>query len=156
MALTKQEQDVEAINQKLDAVLNHLGLQIDTQRGARVEAEAKAVDYWAVGGEGWLSIHGKQDDAQKAQDEALKQAEQEQAAIVAVEEQRQAELAEAARLAAEESLEAAQASADAQQEALAQQNKAAAQQAKEAAQSERAAQANVQATNKGGSQNGHK
>lgn len=64
---SKQEMDMEALNVKLDTILDHLGLKVDTSRSARLEAEERGRKAWAPGGERWIEANG----GTKAQLEAL-------------------------------------------------------------------------------------
>lgn len=66
---SKQELDMEALHMKVDAILDHLGLSVDTKRGAQMEAEERARKYWAPGGEGYLMMRGGPEALKKAQAE---------------------------------------------------------------------------------------
>ncbi len=122
MAESRTEQDLDALNVKVDAILAHLGIEVDNKHSERIQNEQRAREYWSEGGEGWLSIHGEPDRAaMKAEKEAAAEADENQKSILATEQQRQEMAAEAARLAEEQRAAEAQAILDAQQEALAMQ-----------------------------------
>lgn len=55
---SKQEMDMEALHAKLDTILDHLGLTVNTSRSARLEAEERGRKAWAPGGERWLEANG--------------------------------------------------------------------------------------------------
>lgn len=130
---TREEQDLDALNVKVNAILEHLGIEVPNAHSDRAQAQAKAAKYWAEGGEGWRAIHGKPspEDEEAARQEAEAQAEN-QKAIVATEQQRQAQIMEAAILEAENKAQEAQAAIDAQNEAIKAQAVAVAERANEA------------------------
>jgi hypothetical protein len=54
----KIERDLDGLHIKMDAILDALGVAVNTDRQKRIEANEKARKAYMPGGSGWKQIHG--------------------------------------------------------------------------------------------------